>query len=790
MISFQFLAGSRQAGHAHPEIELLYCIRGQMHLRASGTESDLHADDFVMVNSGTVHEYDGSGDLLIGEFHIQPDKLSEAIGRENLRFRCNSAVTNEPERYVPVREVLLEIFSRYQQNSRDTLRMNALYYRLLYLLSANFLTAEPSVQEPQTPAAGRAGEITEYIRLNYDKPIRLIDLADQLHLSVAYLSKYIKRQLGMSFLDYVSQVRLSHAVTALLHSNTPVARIAMDTGFANMSAFNKTFREVYHTTPSAFRTQYRNSTAMDSSLPIAVQEEPAAIRAPQEEFSRIAYLTVSVPDSPIGRIPMGRVRMINIGACADLLRADVQEQVLLLRDRLRITHLRFWDLYSPDMLLDQPDDSGAYSFQRLDRVLDFLLRSGIKPYLELGDKKRQVFLSNPRRQDSGGSMHRLGSGAEYEAVLTQLLAHLAQRYGPDELTSWYFELWKSEERLLPGADEEAEIRSYLTRFSKVRQMLDQITPGLQLGGGGFSLRYGEEAMQLVISLWAEYPVHPDFLSLYCYPTLENEDKAAVLENQLVNPNSLQTTLECLRRLTSATSLRSVPVHVTEWNISIQQRSALNDSYFKGAYIIKNLLDTLGLADLYGYWLATDLYSEGSDSALPFFGGCGILTRDSIPKPSWYALEFLGELGGTVYARGEHYMVTRDDTGTWRVLCHNFKPFNYRYYLNEDESLPADRLEDLLSDTTSLNIRFELPAEPGSVWRFRRSRIGKDSGNAREVWTRSGGAAFPDADELEDLRRASAPQVALGSIDEEDGVLSFQVHLDYNEAVLLVLSSRN
>ncbi|MBO6054932.1 MAG: helix-turn-helix domain-containing protein [Oscillospiraceae bacterium] len=789
MISFQFLAASRQGGHAHPEIELLYCIRGHLHLRASGIESDLHADDFVMVNSGTIHEYEGSGDLLIGEFHIQPDKLSEAIGRENLRFRCNSAVTEEPERYVPVREVILEIFSRYQQNSRDTLRMNSLYYRLLYLLSANFLTAEPASQEPQAPVAGRAGEITEYIRLNYDKPIRLIDLADQLHLSVAYLSKYIKRQLGMSFLDYVSQVRLSHAVTALLHSNTPVARIAMDTGFANMSAFNKTFREVYHTTPSAFRTQYRNSVSMDSSLPITEQEEPAVIRTPQEEFSRVAYLTVSVPEAPIASLPSGHVRMINIGACADLLRADIQSQVLLLRDRLHITHLRFWDLYSPDMLLDRPDENGFYSFQRLDRVLDFLLRSGIKPYLELGDKKRQVFLSNPRRQEPG-VLHRLEGAEEYEAVLSQLLAHLAQRYGAEELKSWYFELWKSEERLKPGADEEAEIRSYLDRFSTVRGILDRIAPGLQLGGGGFSLRYGEEAMQQVISLWADHPVHPDFLSLYCYPTLETEDKAAVLENQLVNPNSLQTTLECLRRVTSATSLRSIPIHVTEWNISIQQRSALNDSYFKGAYIIKNLMDTLGLADLYGYWLATDLYSEGSDSALPFFGGCGILTRDSIPKPSWYALEFLGELGGTVFAQGEHYIVTRDQDGVWRVLCHNFKPFNYRYYLNEDESLPAERLEDLLSDTTSLNIRFELPAAPGSAWRFRRSRIGKDSGNAREIWSRSGASAFPNTEELEDLRRASAPQVALGSIEEQDGVLSFQVHLDYNEAVLLVLTSRN
>ena len=79
----------------------------------------------------------------------------------------------------------------------------------------------------------RKQKIAEYIRKNYDKPIGLSDLADNLYLSTAYLSKYIKKQFGMSFLEYVNSIRLGYALSELLYSDKPVVRIAMDTGFAN-----------------------------------------------------------------------------------------------------------------------------------------------------------------------------------------------------------------------------------------------------------------------------------------------------------------------------------------------------------------------------------------------------------------------------------------------------------------------------------------------------------------------------------------------------------------------------
>ena len=193
MISFQFLTNPSISSHAQAEIELLYVVEGSMRLRIASQEVELLRDDYCIINAGEVFEQLSGQQLLLGEFRIQTDKLSEILGVSNPQLRCNSALTTTPEKYEAPREVMKEIFSRYHNNhERDMLRMYSLYYRLLHLLSANFLHLDHSAEVTDVAHTDtRTAEIAEFIRQNYDKPIRLNDLADQLHLSVAYLSKYI-----------------------------------------------------------------------------------------------------------------------------------------------------------------------------------------------------------------------------------------------------------------------------------------------------------------------------------------------------------------------------------------------------------------------------------------------------------------------------------------------------------------------------------------------------------------------------------------------------------------------
>ena len=76
---------------------------------------------------------------------------------------------------------------------------------------------------------------------------------------------------------------------------------------------------------------------------------------------------------------------------------------------------------------------------------------------------------------------------------------------------------------------------------------------------------------------------------------------------------------------------------------------------------------------------TDWVSSYLDSGAVVHGGIGLLTKDTIRKPAYFALEFLNRLGSTVIASGEGYILTRAENGNWYLLCSHFVPFDAGQY---------------------------------------------------------------------------------------------------------------
>ena len=94
-----------------------------------------------------------------------------------------------------------------------------------------------------------------YIDENYQQKIELENLAKIGGYNVNYTSQFFKRQLGVSFLEYVLRLRLREATVRLANSTDSVAHIASDCGFADIKAFNVSFKKHFHTTPSEYRKQ-------------------------------------------------------------------------------------------------------------------------------------------------------------------------------------------------------------------------------------------------------------------------------------------------------------------------------------------------------------------------------------------------------------------------------------------------------------------------------------------------------------------------------------------------------
>jgi two-component system response regulator YesN len=109
---------------------------------------------------------------------------------------------------------------------------------------------------------GRAGQLApakEYIELNCHKPISLGEVAKASHLSPSRLAHIFKERLGLTVVDYTTQVRIERAKELLLTTDHSCLDIGSTVGYSNQSYFTRTFRDRTGMTPRLFRQKNRKN---------------------------------------------------------------------------------------------------------------------------------------------------------------------------------------------------------------------------------------------------------------------------------------------------------------------------------------------------------------------------------------------------------------------------------------------------------------------------------------------------------------------------------------------------
>ncbi|MGQ9631345.1 MAG: helix-turn-helix domain-containing protein [bacterium] len=116
-------------------------------------------------------------------------------------------------------------------------------------------------------------EALNFIGDNYNKPIRLRDVAYRIRVSPFYFGHLIKRVMGCTFTDYITEIRIERAKELLGKTDMGLAEIALEVGYTDQSYFTKVFRKREGITPGAFRKRSRGDIAKRlSKTPIGWQD--------------------------------------------------------------------------------------------------------------------------------------------------------------------------------------------------------------------------------------------------------------------------------------------------------------------------------------------------------------------------------------------------------------------------------------------------------------------------------------------------------------------------------------
>ena len=794
MIHLEFESQKTRNTHAHKNYEMVYVLGGTCSLVVDGERLRLGKKEFILLNSGQKHSYEVDSDSLIGRFHIPYSQVSDESDPERtviFALNCKREEKKDSlEKVQRILEQMMEYFCKGDKGAR--LAVNQWFFALMSVLLEHFAYEEkPKPQNAVDPEANqRICDIMDYINHHYHEGISLNELASRLYLTPAYLSKYIKQQFGISFKKLLVSTRLAHAESALLHTDEPIARIALQVGFSSLTSFNGSFRERHGMTPSQYRRGGRKSLL---GLTSAQEEQPPALEEPKERTSGVLYDRILVEEDCQRQGELLRRTWnstINIGTLEELLYSDVQSHILMLKQQLHFRYVRFWDLYAPGMYLDEHYEGKKYNFSRLDRVLDFLVENQLIPHIEVGNKPKILVremgdvMMEPRKGDSP-----FKSKAVMRYFFSALMRHLMRRYGAAELDKWCMEFWMEEEAspVSLGWQEYSEemIDRYLGQFEVLGETIRRFGTKMKLGGGGFSLRFGKERFAYAVRQWVKSPQRPDFLSVYIYPYMHSRDEAS-LNERVTRTDFLRSSICCVKQIMEQEHLKC-RLAVTEWNITVFNRSLVNDSLFKGAWIIKNLIECMNLCDSMAYWAGTDLYVDHCDISGLLGGSCGLLTRGGLKKPAWYAFAFMEGLERRLCRRSENAVVTKGKYKDWSIVCHNFKPMNYAYYLRSENRITMDEIYSMQEDSRLLRLYFELPSLPDDEYRIKFLRVNRENGSLWEEWIRMSGPQQVDTEELDYLRNRCAPQMTISTLKEKNGKIAFTTVLEPNEIQMILLT---
>ena len=117
-------------------------------------------------------------------------------------------------------------------------------------------TARLALDTGKTPDMNIGSRVMQLIAERYSNPsLSLTDIAEELDLSVSYLSHMFKQQTGTGFADALNNIRLEHAVWLLRESNLSVQNIARQCGYMGAAYFSRVFKKQYGMPPGQYRKE-------------------------------------------------------------------------------------------------------------------------------------------------------------------------------------------------------------------------------------------------------------------------------------------------------------------------------------------------------------------------------------------------------------------------------------------------------------------------------------------------------------------------------------------------------
>ncbi len=466
-----------------------------------------------------------------------------------------------------------------------------------------------------------------------------------------------------------------------------------------------------------------------SKLALTVFLVSATIASAQTTAAGPEVLVIDA-NAPSHPFPHFWEHMFGSGRAILSLRQSYRDDLRRVKKITDFQYVRFHAIFQDEVGVYDEDAPGdpVYNFSYVDEIYDGLLANGVRPYVELSFMPNklaakdihQAFWYKPNVSPPK-------DWNRWEDLVYQFARHVVDRYGIDEVSKWYFEVWNE-----PNIDfwaGEPKQATYWQLYDHAAAAIKRVSPQLRVGGPATAQAAWADAF---IQHCAQNHIPVDFVSTHVYGNDTAENVFGTHES-ISRDHMVCRSVKKVHDQIAASALPKLPLIWSEFNASYMTEPAITDSIYMGPWLADTIRQCDGLVNEMSYWTFSDVFEEQGVVKQPFYGGYGLIAAGGIPKPSYAAFQVLHELGDQrIDLNSDSALLTKRADGSLVVAVWN---------LIQPEQYGAAK-------TVTIHFK-DIKFRTAQI-----ERVDHDHGDVHAAYQQMGSPRYPTSSQLEQLRKAA------------------------------------
>ena len=461
----------------------------------------------------------------------------------------------------------------------------------------------------------------------------------------------------------------------------------------------------------------------------------AAAQVPSAAEKNVLVVDAKAPSHPF---PHFWEQMFGSGRAILSLRDSYRSDLRAVKQITDFTYIRFHAIFDDEVGIYSEDNEGhpVYNFSYIDQIYDGLLANRVRPFVEISFMPNQLAASH--------TLHTFWyhpnvappkDWSRWDDLVAAFARHLVERYGIDEVSQWYFEVWNE-----PNLDfwaGQPKQETYWELYDQTATTLKKVSSRLRVGGPSTAQAAWVDAF---IRHCAEKQIPLDYVSTHVYANDTGQDVFGTQEN-IPRDRMVCRAVDKVHHQIESSPMPKLPLIWSEFNASYKNERDVTDAAYMGPWLADTIRQCDGLVDSMSYWSFSDVFEEQGVVKTPFYGGYGLIAEDDIPKPAFNAFKLLHELGDErIQLDSDSALLTRRKDGALVLALWNYSP-----------PRQADAAKTVTLRLKGTNAKHVLI-----------SRADNTHGDVNPVYERMGSPRYPNQMQIKELQHAAelpAPESA-------------------------------